>query len=93
MDGDTLIDDDKKHLTVNGHKRLGTQLMDWSQDREKDISYWLDEPYVYNKSFIYDLKSWKDEYVGIGNHWVEEKVQAALINYEIKPNADYIYES
>lgn len=93
MEGNTLIDDDKKHLTLEGHKRLGSQLMDWSLDREKDISFWIDEPYVYNKSFFYDLKSWKDEYVGIGKHWLESKVNNALINYEIKPNADYIYES
>ena len=49
--------------------------------------------FVANKSFFNDLKPWKEEYVGIGVHWLERKVQDALINFEIKPNADYIYES
>ena len=93
MEGNNLIDEDKKHLTDDGHKRFGTQILDWTLDRDKDISYWLDEPEVYNKSFFNDLKPWKEEYVGIGVHWLERKVQDALINFEIKPNADYIYES
>ena len=40
MEGNNLVAEDKKHLTDDGHKRLGTQILDWTLDRDKDISYY-----------------------------------------------------
>jgi hypothetical protein len=92
--GREWVSDDKKHMTYDAHLHLGTMLKDWIEDNEKDLSYWVDEcTKINNKRFFYDLRPWKDDVLGSSRHWVEERVTSSLIEFDIKPNAEYIYES
>lgn len=85
---------DFKHLGDNARRRFGVQVRDWITDRDKDLSYWIDESNNCNNNYFYNLKAWLDNYWdGNASHWVEKQLQGLLLETEIKPNADYIYES
>lgn len=85
---------DLKHMGDNARRRFGVQVRDWITDRDKDLSYWIDESNNCNKNYFYDLKAWLNNYLdGETSHWVEKQLRELLLETEIKPNADYIYES
>tara|TARA_R110000822_G_scaffold209938_3_gene345806 strand:+ start:1013 stop:1960 length:948 start_codon:yes stop_codon:yes gene_type:complete len=90
--------DDLKHIDYRSQQRFGAQIKDWIVDRNKDLSYWIDEGAV-DKSYFYDLATWKNNYRSadpeqwVPTHWIERDLNEILINTVIRPNADYIYES
>lgn len=91
------IAEDMKHLGDEARLRFGQQVHDFYKDRNKDLSYWIDEDVKpVNKEFFYDLQAWVDELKGGAltrtTHWVEEDLRFLLINMTIMPNAEYIYE-
>lgn len=85
---------DYKHLDYDARRRFGAQVHDWIADRNKDLSYWIDETNNCNKEYFYNLKAWTEGYWdGYFTHWTEQQLQEILLETEIKPNAEYIYES
>ena len=89
------IDKDMKHMGDSARLRFGAHIHDWVKDRSKDLSYCIDESVKpVNKRYVYDLKPWLESYIkGNCTHWVEKELKQILLTKEIRPNADFIYES
>ena len=89
------IDEDRKHLNLEGLGIFSKVIMDWIEDENKDIFHHINtldhRAAVY---FIDILASAKD--VGIGVHWLERELNTFIdevLASDIKKSVEFIYES
>ena len=95
-DNNSWVSKDLKHFTAEGHEWLANALIEFFNDRTKNLSYYINELDLGKQRIFYDKNAWVESYF-YGNetsHWIEDhliKHFETLIS-DIKKNKNYIYE-
>lgn len=95
-DNNLWVSKDLKHFTKEGHEWLAKVLIDFSNDRTKNLSYYINELDLGKQRIFYDRNAWVESYF-YGkdvSHWIEEDLidHFKTLISDIEKNKNYIYE-